>query len=291
VYATLGNFTNLSTANVQLTGTATSWMRGVAIESANIVMSDGSIGTTAAGALSRVANVYAQLGNFTNFASANVRLQDSVDLTKIFVPNISQTPTGRISSYAMPTVSSTGNGSSLVGTYWRHSANVSYTASTSTVMFDLLGPTNGTAVVIEGGAMGTQGALRCRMVGNILNTVTATNTANIMVCFGAANLVIGISPQLAANAAPRTFILDFTINNLNSTSVQTIYGTYFVGPPGGFNSVGSSTQASLVSTPFGFVAAQNTAANVNLRIQGAQIGTTTGMTTTVNYASVQLLHH
>ena len=63
--------TGLSAANVQLTGTASSWMRGVPIETANLVASGGSIGTTAAGAVSRVANVYAILGNFTNFSTAN----------------------------------------------------------------------------------------------------------------------------------------------------------------------------------------------------------------------------
>jgi hypothetical protein len=63
--------TGLSAANVQLTGTASSWMRGVPIETANLVASGGSIGTTAAGAVSRVANVYATLGNFTNFSTAN----------------------------------------------------------------------------------------------------------------------------------------------------------------------------------------------------------------------------
>jgi hypothetical protein len=69
--------TGLSAANVQLTGTASSWMRGVPIETANLVASGGSIGTTAAGAVSRVANVYATLGNFTNFTTANAEITSS----------------------------------------------------------------------------------------------------------------------------------------------------------------------------------------------------------------------
>ena len=66
--------TGLSAANVQLTGTASSWMRGVPIETANLVASGGSIGTTAAGAVSRVANVYSSLGNYTNFSTANAQI-------------------------------------------------------------------------------------------------------------------------------------------------------------------------------------------------------------------------
>jgi len=66
--------TGLSAANVQLTGTASSWMRGVPIETANLVASGGSVGTTAAGAVSRIANVYSSLGNFTNFSTANAQI-------------------------------------------------------------------------------------------------------------------------------------------------------------------------------------------------------------------------
>ena len=66
--------TGLSAANVQLTGTASSWMRGVPIETANLVASGGSIGTDASGAVSRLANVYATLGDFSGLNSANVNL-------------------------------------------------------------------------------------------------------------------------------------------------------------------------------------------------------------------------
>jgi hypothetical protein len=49
-------------------------MRGVPIETANLVASGGSVGTTAAGAVSRIANVYSSLGNFTNFSTANAQI-------------------------------------------------------------------------------------------------------------------------------------------------------------------------------------------------------------------------
>ena len=74
VYSSLGNFTNFSAANAQITGTASSWMRGVPIETANLVASGGSIGTDASGAVSRLANVYATLGDFSGLNSANVNL-------------------------------------------------------------------------------------------------------------------------------------------------------------------------------------------------------------------------
>jgi hypothetical protein len=107
VYATLGNFTNFSTANALITGGSVTGITGAAsflvatnFSTANALITGGSvtgitgaasflvatnfssanaeitgsashIGTDTAGAVSRVANVYATLGNFTNFSTAN----------------------------------------------------------------------------------------------------------------------------------------------------------------------------------------------------------------------------
>lgn len=80
VYSTYGNFTNLTTANARLTGGSITGVTGAASTftatnfssgNAEIVSPSSHIGTDSAGAVSRVANVYANLGNFTDFSTAN----------------------------------------------------------------------------------------------------------------------------------------------------------------------------------------------------------------------------
>jgi hypothetical protein len=75
--------TNFSSGNSQITGGSVTGITGSAstltatnFSSANaeITGPDSHIGTTSAGALSRIANVYATLGNFTNFSSANAEI-------------------------------------------------------------------------------------------------------------------------------------------------------------------------------------------------------------------------
>jgi hypothetical protein len=83
VYATLANFTDFSTANALITGGSVTGITGAAttlvatnFSSANaeITGSASHIGTDTAGAVSRVANVYSSLGNFTNFSTANAQI-------------------------------------------------------------------------------------------------------------------------------------------------------------------------------------------------------------------------
>ena len=83
VYATLANFTNFSTANALITGGSVTGITGAATTlvatnfssaNADIVSSSSSIGVDSAGAVNRVANVYAILANFTNFSTGNAQI-------------------------------------------------------------------------------------------------------------------------------------------------------------------------------------------------------------------------
>lgn len=82
VYSTYGNFTNLSSGNAILAGGSVTGGTGAFttlqasnFSSANIfITAQGSIGVDSSGAVSRIANVYAGLGNFTNLSSGNVVL-------------------------------------------------------------------------------------------------------------------------------------------------------------------------------------------------------------------------
>jgi len=200
VYASTSNHSNLSAANVQLTGTASSWMRGVAIETANIVASGGSIGTDATGAVSRVANVYSVLSNSTNFSTANALITGG-SITGI---------TGAASTWSVTTGLS--------------AANVQLTGTVSSWMRGVAIETAN--IVASGGSIGTDAAGAVSRVANVYATLgdfSALNSANAHITSSAST--IGTTAAGAVSRIANVYSSLGNYSNFSTANAQITGGT------------------------------------------------------------------
>lgn len=88
-------------------------------------------------------------------------------------------------------------------------------------------------ITIPANYIGTNGVLRCRLIGDYLNNSGADRSLLLSVVLGATTLWSDTTGLIVASAARHDWIFEFDIGNQNSAAVQFMSGVFFLTYRGG----------------------------------------------------------
>ena len=133
---------------------------------------------------------------------------------------------------------------------------------------DVVSTTTETALVLQSivaSAMSTDRMLRLTLGGDILQNAGATPTIRVYFRDNGGGVMWQTALSLAGDADRRPWSLTLTVQNINSASVQRLYGTLAIGDATPA-AVGLGSGAAVVTVPFGGTGTANSALTCEFKV-------------------------